>query len=114
MAGINIHKSTKPSIQNAVYPLNRRPLGERKHIGISRTAITILISSSNWFVFIRWFGVTVTGDLYITCLFALSGLEELLKLIYFERAFLFHNMRRGYIFVFFNDSWGFSLTFPAA
>lgn len=52
MARINIHKRTEPSIQNAVYPLNRRPLGERQHIGILRTAIKILISSSNWFVFI--------------------------------------------------------------
>lgn len=52
MARINIHESTEPSIQNAVYPLNRRPLGERQHIGILRTAIKILISSSNWFVFI--------------------------------------------------------------
>lgn len=52
MARINLHKSTVPSIQNAVYPLNRRPLGERQHIGILRTAIKILISSSHWFVFI--------------------------------------------------------------
>lgn len=53
MAMINIYESTEPSIQNTVYPLNRRPLGERQHIGILRTAITILISYSNWFVFIR-------------------------------------------------------------
>lgn len=60
MARINIHESTEPSIQNTVYPLNRRPLGERQHIGILRTAITILISSSNWFVFIS--GAWSDGD----------------------------------------------------